>query len=273
MTLTLSLRAQPPARVWAAALTPQRLRGLRASEVARLTLPCGRWPLRVGELFEVAGAGEEQLVLEGDLGFVDGIAAGMSAGRVLVDGRCGDHLGARMSGGEIQVRGDAGDWAGAELSGGLVRIGGGAGTRPGGAYPGARAGMRGGEIAVSGDVGEEAGAGMRRGLLAVGGRTGSGAGLRMLAGTVIALGGLGAQAGLGNRRGSLASGRAIEPMPGYALATRFRPPALGLQLRRARRLGLDVDDALVRGTWARWSGDRLELGRGEILVFDAQEGP
>ena len=132
--------------------------------------------------------------------------------------------------------------------------------------------MTGGEIVVSGDAGQEAGAGMRRGLVAVGGRTGSGAGLRMLAGTVLALGGIGAEAGIGNKRGSLVSGRALDPLPSYAFATRFRPPALRLQLRRARELGLAVDDALLRGTWARWSGDRTELGRGEILIFSEEEG-
>ena len=131
--------------------------------------------------------------------------------------------------------------------------------------------MSGGEIVVTGDAGEEAGAGMRRGLVAVGGRTGSGTGLRMLAGTVIALGGIGAEAGLGNKRGSLASGRAVEPLPSYAFAARYRPPALGQQLRRARELGLPVDDALLRGAWARWSGDRTTLTRGEILIFDDEE--
>jgi formylmethanofuran dehydrogenase subunit C len=132
--------------------------------------------------------------------------------------------------------------------------------------------MTGGEIMVTGDAGEETGAGMRRGLIAVGGRTGAGAGLRMLAGTVIALGGIGAEAGLGNKRGTLVSGRAVEPLPVYAFATRFYPPALRLQLRRARELGLTVDEALLSGTWARWSGDRTELTRGEILVFDGQNG-
>src|SRR5262249_2488598 len=97
------------------------------------------------------------------------------------------------------------------------------------------------------------------------------AGLRMLAGTVIALGGLGAEAGLGNRRGSLVSGRALEPLPSYAYATRYRPPALLLQLRRARALGLAVDDALLRGPGRRWCGDLTELARGEILIFDEEE--
>jgi formylmethanofuran dehydrogenase subunit C len=255
MTLTLTLRTEPPARVHAPSLIPERLGGLSASAVAALALRCGGEMVAVGDLFDVSGAGtEDALVLDGDL-------------------RRFDWIGARMSGGEITVRGDVGAWAGAEMSGGVLRILGHAGARLGAAYPGARAGMTGGEIVVSGDAGEEAGAGMRRGLLAVGGRTGAGTGLRMLAGTVIALGGIGAEAGLGNRRGSLVSGRALEPLLSYAYATRYRPPALGLQLRRARELGLRVDDALLRGTWARWSGDRTELSRGEILIFDDEEAP
>lgn len=255
MTLTLTLRESPPARVLAAPLIPERLRGLNASAVAGVGLRCGGEAVSVGDLFEVSGAGteEEALVLAGDLGRFD-------------------EVGARMAGGEIVVRGDVGAWAGTEMSGGVLRILGDAGARLGAAYPGARAGMTGGEIVVTGDAGEEAGAGMRRGLVAVGGRTGSGAGLRMLAGTVIALGGIGEEAGLGNKRGSLVSGRAVNPLPAYAFATRFRPPALGLQLRRVRSLGLTVDDALLRGTWARWSGDRTALTRGEILIFDEENG-
>jgi formylmethanofuran dehydrogenase subunit C len=255
MTLTLTLRTQPPARVLAAPLLPETLHALNASAVAAFALRCGGETVALGDLFEVSGAGteEEKLVLAGDLGRFDGI-------------------GARMASGEIVVRGDAGAWAGAEMSGGVLRICGDAGARLGAAYPGARAGMTGGEIVVTGDAGEEAGAGMRRGLVAVGGQTRAGAGLRMLAGTVIALRGIGAEAGLGNKRGSLVSGRPVEPLPAYAFATRFHPPALGLQLRRARELGLTVDDALLRGTWARWSGDRTELTRGEILIFDEENG-
>lgn len=251
MTLTLTLRTSPPARVLATALIPERLRGLNLSEIAAVEVRCGGEMVAVGDLFEVAGAADEQLVLAGDLRRFDGI-------------------GARMSGGEIVVHGQVGTWAGTEMSGGVLRIFGDAGARVGAAYPGARVGMTGGEIVVTGDAGEEAGAGMRRGLIAVGGQTRAGAGLRMLAGTVIALGGIGAEAGLGNKRGTLVSGRVVQPAPVYAFATRFYPPALRLQLRRARELGLRVDDALLRGAWARWSGDRTELTRGEILIFDGE---
>jgi formylmethanofuran dehydrogenase subunit C len=272
MTLTLKLRAQPPARVAAAALIPERLQGLAESEVAALTVRCGRETVAVGELFDVSGEAGQQVLIAGDLRRVDRIGAGMSRGRVLVEGPCGNNLGAQMSGGEIDVAGDVAAWAGAEMSGGLLRIWGDAGARLGGAYPGVRAGMSGGEIIVSGNAGEEAGAGMRRGLVVVAGEAGSGAGLRMLAGTVIALGGLGEGAGLGNKRGSLVSGKPVRLLPSYAFATSYRPPALRLQLLRARELWLRIDDALVDGAWARWSGDRTELGRGEVLIFEEEGG-
>jgi formylmethanofuran dehydrogenase subunit C len=254
VTLTLTLRADPPARVFADPLIPGRLRGLNASAVAAVQLRCGGETVAVGDLFEVSGAGseDEALVLAGDL-------------------RQFDWIGAGMAGGEIEVRGDIGSWAGAEMAGGVLRILGDAGARLGAAYPATRVGMTAGEIVVTGNAGEEAGAGMRRGLVAVGGRTGNGAGLRMLAGTVISLGGLGDEAGLGNKRGSLASGRALEPLPSYAYATRFHPPALRLQLLRVRELGLTVPDELLSGSWSRWSGDRTELARGEILIFDDEE--
>jgi formylmethanofuran dehydrogenase subunit C len=239
--------------VFAAPLLPERLRGLGVSEIAAVEVRCGGEMVAVGDLFEVSGERGDGLVLDGDLRRFDGIGAG-------------------MAGGEIVARGDVGAWAGAEMSGGLLRIIGDAGARLGAAYPGARVGMTGGEIVVTGDAGEEAGAGMRRGLIAVGGQTHAGAGLRMLAGTVIALGGIGAEAGLGNKRGTLVSGRVVEPLPVYAFATHFHPPALRLQLRRVRELGLTVDDALLRGAWARWSGDRTALTRGEILIFDGQNG-
>lgn len=268
MTMTLKLRAKPPARVAAGPLTPERLQGLSASDVAALTVRCGHEAVAVGDLFDVYGQAGLHLAIAGDLSLVDELGAGMTRGRMIIEGPCGDRLGAGMSGGEIDVSGDVGAWAGAEMSGGLLRVWGDAGARLGGAYPGFRAGMSGGEIIVSGNAGEETGAGMRRGLIVITGEAGSGAGLRMLAGTVIALGGLGASAGLGNKRGSLVSGTPLQLLPGYAFAARYKPPALRLQLLRARELWLRIDDALINGTWARWSGDRTELGRGEILIFD-----
>ena len=274
MSVTLTLRERPPARVDASPLTPERCNALNRDRVAGLPLRCGRETVAVGDLFKVDGyVSDWSMTIVGDLGEVDDIGAGMSAGTLSVHGDCGDRAGAGMRGGELTIDGSAGSWAGATMAGGVLRISGDAGPRLGGALTGARAGMRGGEIVIGGDAGEEAGAGMRRGLVAIAGRAAGGAGLRMLAGTVIALSGLDADAGQGNKRGSLVSGTPMRPMPGrYAFAARYRPPALSLQLQRLRALGLPVGDALIDGAWARWSGDLTELGRGEILILDDAGG-
>ncbi len=273
MGVTLTLRRQPPARVDAAWLTPAAVRERSAGQIEASALACGREQLALGDLFDVeeSAAGDE-LALCGDLRAFDRIGAAMTGGRLTVDGDCGDRVGAGMRDGELRVSGSVGAWAGEAMHGGLLSIAGDAGPRLGAAAVGARAGMTGGEIVVAGSAGEEAGAGMRRGLVAVGGRVADGAGLRMLAGTVVALAGLGADAGIGNRRGTLVSGAPLAPPPGrYAFAARYRPPALALQLRRLRALGLPIGDALIDGRWARWSGDRTELSRGEILIYETEE--
>ena len=271
MTLLLTLREAPGARVDAAALRPDALAGLTVEAIRRLAITVGRRPAVVGDLFAVSGDGGPDMRVEGDLRRVDRLGEGMADGRLELDGPAGDHVGARMSGGTIVARGDVGAYAGAELRGGLLHVRGDAGEGLAAAYPGTRAGMRGGEVLVEGSAGDEAGAGMRRGLVAVGGAVGAGAGLRMLAGTLIALGGFGPEAGICLRRGSLVSAGAVEIPSTYAFACRYRPPALRLQLLRLAELGLGVDERLLHATWSRWSGDRLELARGEILVLENDE--
>jgi formylmethanofuran dehydrogenase subunit C len=268
VTLTLTLREAPAAPVRADALTPDRLAGLSRAEIERLELRHGNRPAAVGDLFTVSGDGAEDVRVEGDLHRVAGLGAGMTGGRLTVAGDAGPHLGAGMRDGEIVVEGDAGDWAGAEMHGGRLVVHGSAGRRLGGAYIGARAGMRGGEIVVHGDAGEEAGAGLRRGLVAIGGRTGSAAGLSALAGTIVALGALGEHPGPGMRRASIVVMTAATLLPTYAPACTYRPPFLRLCLRRLRALGLPVTDAQIEGRYTRWSGDAVELRRGEILILE-----
>ena len=271
MSLTLTLREQPAAAVRAEAIAPDRLAGLSRAEVERLELFHGNRRSAVGELFDVSvsdGAGDD-LRVEGDLTRVGGLGACMGGGRLTIAGAAGPHVGAGMSDGEIVVEGDAGDWAGAAMRGGLLVVRGSAGRRVGGAYTGSRAGMRGGEILVHGDAGDEAGAGLRRGLIAVAGRIGDAAGLSALAGTIVAFGALGAHPGPGMRRASIVAMDAPALLPTYVRACTYRPPYLRLCLRRLRDLGLPVSDAQIAGRYTRWSGDGLELRRGEILILEA----
>jgi formylmethanofuran dehydrogenase subunit C len=244
MTLTLTLRQPPDVPLDADVLRPDRLAA--AEDVAALPLWHGNERVRVGDFFAVSGSGDD-VRLEGDLSRVTGIGAGMTRGRLEVDG-------------------DAGDWAGAGMRGGTLVVRGSAGRQLGGVHPGERAGMRGGEIVVHGDAGPQAGAGLRRGLIAIGGRAGDAAGLRMLAGTIIALGGLGPRAGAGMRRGSLVTMAPLEPLATFVFSCIYRPPFLRPYLRRLQDLGLDVP---LDGRYARWCGDGLELRRGEILILEA----
>jgi formylmethanofuran dehydrogenase subunit C len=266
MTLTLTLREQPDVPLEADVLTPDRLAG--ADDIAALPLWHGKERTRLGEFFAVSGRGDDVRV-EGDLSRVQFVGAGMTAGRLTVAGDVGMHAGAGMRGGELHVEGDAADWAGAGMRGGTLVMRGSAGSRLGGVLPGERAGMRGGEIVVHGDAGEQAGGGLRRGLIAVAGRVGAAAGLRMLAGTIVALGGLGPHAGAGMRRGSLVTMAPATPPVTFVFSCTYRPPFLRLYLRRLRALGLAVSDEQLDGRYARWSGDGLELRRGELLILEA----
>jgi formylmethanofuran dehydrogenase subunit C len=269
VTLTLTLREAPAAPVRAEALRPDRLAGLSRAEVERLGLRHGNRFAALAELFAVSGDGSDDVFVDGDLARVGALGAGMAGGRLTIAGRAGPHAGAGMGGGELVVDGDAGDWAGAEMQGGRLVVRGSAGRRLGGAYAGSRAGMTGGEILVHGDAGDEAGAGLRRGLIAVAGRVGDAAGLSALAGTIVALGALGAHPGASMRRASIVAMTQPTLLPTYARACTYRPSFLRLCLRRLRDLGLPVTDEQIDGRYTRWSGDSLELRRGEILILEA----
>jgi formylmethanofuran dehydrogenase subunit C len=250
---TLTLREQPDVSLEAEVLTPDQLVG----DIAALPLWHGKERTRVGDFFEVSGAGDD-FRIEGDLSRVRYVGAGMTSGRLTVAGDVGMWAGAGMRGGELRIEGDAGDHLGVGMRGGTLVVRGSAGRKVG-------EHMRGGEIVVHGDAGAQAGTRLRRGLIAVGGRAGEAAGLRMLAGTVVALGGVGPYAGAGMRRGSIVTTEA-EPLSTFTFSCVYRPPFLRLYLRRLQALGLPVER--LDGRYARWCGDGLELRRGEILILE-----
>ena len=268
MTLTLTLREPPAVPLETEGLTPDGLAGLRRGEIDGLAVWHGNRRAQLADFFAVSGDGDEELRIEGDLRRVKFLGAGMSGGRLTVAGNAGMHTGAEMRGGELVVEGDVGDFAGTGMRAGRLVVQGSAGHQLGGAHAGERSGMRGGEILVHGDAGEQAGSGLRRGLIAVAGRMGDDAGLRMLAGTIVALGGLGARPGAAMRRGTIVAMSQVALLPTFAFASSYRPPFLRLYLRHLRALGLPVTDEQIDGRYARWSGDGLELRRGEILVLD-----
>lgn len=252
-------------------ISPERLAGLSTSEAEMLPVHYGNEKATVGDFFTIGtyDADPGEIRLEGDLSRVKYIGSGMSQGRIAVEGDVGLHLGTGMTGGEILVNGNAGDWVGPEMSGGRITIKGNAGHMVGSAYRGARVGMQGGEIIVHGNAGNEVGNGMRRGLIVVGGNCGDFAGVNMLAGTIIVLGALGWRCGAGMKRGSIVSMQPAQLLPTFGYAGKYHPVYLRLYLSRLRNLGLAISDAQLNGYYQRWSGDSVEMNRGEILLFQA----
>jgi formylmethanofuran dehydrogenase subunit C len=275
MTQHLTLHTQPNVPLEAEVITPDHLAGLNEAQIADLPVMHGNQTVKIGGFFRVTlsptrSINEEGvIVLEGDLSRVKRIGEGMTHGRITIKGNVGMHLGVGMSGGEILVEGDAGDWVGAEMKGGRIIVKGDVGHFAGSAYRGSRKGMLSGEIVVHGDAGSEVGYGMRRGLIAIGGDSGDFTGVNMLAGTIIVLGAMGERNGAGMRRGSIVSMRSSRILPTFSFDCVYHPTFLRLYLHHLRALGLPIDDAFIIGRYRRWSGDMVDLGRGEILLLDA----
>ncbi len=268
MSLTLTLHTTPEVPLEAEAIRPDGLAGLGESEVSNLIVHHGNQKVPLGEFFHTAGKGDGEVRLEGDLSRVKLVGAGMAEGRLVIDGSVGQHVGAGMSGGEILVNGDAGDWVGPEMSGGRIVVKGDASHMVGSAYRGSQVGVSGGEIIVHGKAGNEVGNTMRRGLIAIGGDCGDFAGVNMLAGTIIVLGRLGWRSGAGMKRGSIVSMHDAPVLPTFTYACRYSPTFLRLYLLHLARAGLPIDDAQLDGFYRRWSGDSIELNRGEILLLE-----
>jgi len=118
---------------------PLRVEGLAADCVARLSeaeigaLPAwvGGRKARLGDFFDVEGERSDRLRVVGVLGNVDGVAAGMAGGELVIDGDGGCGIARGMTGGLVVVGGDVGvDAARAMIGGTLVvcgRTGAGAG--------------------------------------------------------------------------------------------------------------------------------------------------
>jgi formylmethanofuran dehydrogenase subunit C len=272
--LTLTWKASSTVPVEAECITPDNLAGKSPAEIERLKVQHGNRQEPMAEFFTVNGdASDGEILLEGDLSRVKWIGAEMTRGRITSHGNVGTHLGSEMAGGEIVVHGAAGDWVGAEMRGGLIQVHGDAGHQVGAAYRGSRRGMRGGTILIHGSAGNEIGSTMRRGLIAIGGDAGDFAGVSMIAGSVLLFGSAGLRNGAGMKRGTIAlfgpaQGRGqMSILQTFRFDCEFQPVVLRVLLAPLRRRGFPIDDEMIHGSFDRFSGDLVALGKGELLVW------
>jgi formylmethanofuran dehydrogenase subunit C len=271
LMLLLKYKSTTTIPIEAEVITPEQFVGKTPAEIARLPVQHGNAQAPLGEFFVVEGdADDRQLVLEGDCSRVKLVGTGMKGGRITVHGNIGMHVGAEMTGGAIHVHGNAADWAGAEMRGGLIHVQGDAGHLVGAGYRGSRLGMRGGVILVDGQAGNEIGANMRRGLIAVGGATGDFPGVGLIAGSVFLFGQPGQRLGAGMKRGTIALfGPEAPLLPTFRLDCIYRPLFMQIYLRQLQAWGFTPPSRITTGSYRRYSGDLVGLGKGEVLVWQS----
>jgi formylmethanofuran dehydrogenase subunit C len=263
----LTLRSAPSVPLEAPSVRPDAFAALTEAQIERLPAWHGKDEVRLGDFFDVQGTGRDEVRVLGDVGRVKHLGAGMTGGRLVVEGRAGMHAGAGMRGGHLRIEGDADHWTGAEMHGGVLEVLGNAGDELGGAYAGSATGMTGGVALVHGSVGRHVGDRLRRGLIAVAGDAKPCAGAHGVAGTLLVCGDLARGAGVGLKRATIVAGGAVEPPSTFRYACSYRPGFLSLLFRSLEARGFPVPERFATGLFRRYGGDNADLGRGEILQW------
>ncbi len=269
-----------------APISPTHLAPLSEQEIASIHLLVGRKKIALGELAQVKRSvdqptlSHDTIIIHPNHAKLDAVGRAMSAGRILVEGSVAGFAGEKMTGGHLHILGNAGVHAGCDFAGGVLQIDGVAGDFLGAASPGAKHGMTDGLIVVNGNgqrSGQVAGRGigqhLRRGTIYIAGDVGEQAGARMIAGSIYIGGQLNNHPGLDNKRGSIV---ALTPQKllhlplTYKRAGVVRPSHLPLVSRwLAPYCSADSLALFEQQTYARYLGDHLQLGKGEILVPQA----
>ncbi len=236
--------------------------GKQAAEINELEICVDGRRVRLADWFEltIAESETDQVVVEGPLKNVHGLAAMHDRGEFQIIGPVGDYAACGMTGGTVCVQGDAGDFVAA----------------PHGAR---RSGMSGGVIKINGSVGNYAGHRMRRGTLLISGSTGTMLAASMVAGTICVGGETDEGLAVGMKRGSLilanasamvrhadqlediAKGRFSSPI-------RFDPAFFNLY---GDRLFRQITQPLERLPVFRTRADRTVGGLGEVIFASTAE--
>jgi len=271
MRVTLDFHVETTLPVDVGGLLPSKVLSLSSKEIERLHVRIGNTRLALRNCCHITCEADvaNELVLAGNTRRLDNIGSKMDGGRLTVQGDAGRCAGVEMFGGELVISGNAVDYLGAGLQNGLIRVAGNVGDYCGACLPGHKEGMTGGMIFVAGDARHEAGAAMRRGLLVIGGNSGDYTAVNLRAGTVIVLGVCGRNAGLGMRRGSLVVGKLQGPqLAGFSPTGPADIEWLRLYGNKLSEWSMPLPKGWLESNWQRFSGDRLSLGKGEVLVHE-----
>ena len=268
--MKLKLYTQPEVPLEAECITPGVINKLKPKEVEKLKIYHGNRERDLGDFFKVTNGKSDILEVEGDMHKIKYLGANMSCGEMQIEGDVGAHLGSAISGGFIKINGNAADWIAPEMTGGRIHITGNGGHCIASAYRGASKGVTGGEIIIEGNVKNELGHAMAGSTMVVGGKCGDFTGVNMISGTILTFGEMGIRTGAGMKRGSIICMNNIEVLPTFSYDCMYTPIYLKLLFNYIKdNTKIKIDEKFFSGSFHRWSGDAIEMNRGELLVFAA----
>jgi formylmethanofuran dehydrogenase subunit C len=260
--LILKLKKKLSAPVSAECISPDTFAGKQESEIAGLTLWEGNRKRQLSEIFEVEGISgsspsETTIHIKGDLSKTRRIGAGMTEGRIVIQGNGGMHIGEEMKGGTILVEGNAGSWLGSAMKGGVIEVKKNAGDYIGGAHRGSTKGMRGGVIIVHGNAGTEAGSHMRKGLIKIFGDADQFAGIYMKDGAIVVHGNSRGRLGAFMTSGKIVvCGKAESVLPTFSID----------KINRKTKIHGDE----IAGPFYVFVGDLAEHGNGKLYLSQTE---
>ncbi|MDD2439515.1 MAG: formylmethanofuran dehydrogenase subunit C [Methanosarcinaceae archaeon] len=265
-TLILTLKKEIDIKLEADVITPDNFAGKSLEAIKALSVWQGPNALPLGDFFEVEGksgnSAEETFIrIKGDASRIKQIGAGMSAGRIEIEGPVGMRVGAGMKGGELLVLGNADSWAGMEMEGGLLHIKGNAGDHVGCAYRGSWHGMKGGRILIEGSARHQLGGGMDGGEILVGGSVQHFCGIRQNGGLIVVKGGAFRGVGVEMKGGTiLICGKIERFSPGFEAA--------------GKETGLSFGELEYAGEFKKFLGDYAISKRAKgVLYANAAKNP
>ena len=268
-TLTLTLRQGmgTTGRIDVEGITPSRLSGLSATEIASRPIRLGLHKAKLADVFEITGSPGDTIVFAGTNTSVDHIGARLDGGTVIVDGDAGAYAGRRQKSGRLEIRGCAGEYLASRLHGGLVTVKGNAGDFLGAIRAGEKFAMTGGTVVVDGNIGARAGDRMRRGTIIARGKIGDHAGSRMMGGTIWTETGFGRDPGPLLRRGTLIGPSADKLLATYTDGGRHDLMILQIIWRHLSEAHGNLAPARPPAIVRKLSGDMAEMGKGELLLL------
>ncbi len=266
--MKLKLHTLPDVPLEAEKITPAVINKLSIKEIENLKVFHGNRETNLADFFSVSKGSQDILEVEGDMHRIKYLGAKMSSGEMRINGDVGAHLASGMTGGHIIVNGNASDWIAPEMSGGFLHITGNGGHCIGSSYRGSAKGISGGEIIIEGSVKNELGHGMSNAIIVIGGNCGDFTGVNMNSGTILTFGEMGIRTGAGMKRGTIICINDLEILPTFTYNCEYAPVYLKLLFKYLKnKTKIKVSDNYINGFFHRWSGDAVEMNRGELLVY------